>query len=387
MEKETLKVFREEFIMKEKDLGFYACRSEDAIRLVEEDDENEIRGNFYHDIDRIIYSMAYTRYVGKTQVFSYNQNDHVSNRMIHVQLVSKIARTIGRALKLNEDLIEAIALGHDIGHTPLGHTGEKLLNEISMRELGEMFNHNIQGVRTLMNVENNGRGLNLSIQTLDGVMCHNGEILEPIYSPIPKTKEEFLKEYKLSYTDNEVLKQLRPMTLEGCVVRISDVIGYIGRDIEDAITIGLIKREDVPKNVSDVLGTTNKEIINTIITDIIFNSCEKPYVPYIKMSDEVFKAIFDLKEFNYEKIYSRANTKEQLEYYRESMNNIYNRVLKDITENNPESEVYRVFLSSMDDKYLNETSAERMAIDYIAGMTDDYFERMANNSKVLTKTN
>ena len=129
MEKEILEKVKENFLLKEKNLSKYACKDEDAIRLVDEIDENEIRPNFYHDIDRIIHSLAYTRYVGKTQVFSYNANDHISNRMVHVQLVSKIARTIGRALNLNEDLIEAISLGHDIGHTPFGHKGKELLVE------------------------------------------------------------------------------------------------------------------------------------------------------------------------------------------------------------------------------------------------------------------
>lgn len=385
MNKEQLEQFRENFLLKEKDLSQYACSDSDAIRLKDEEDlDDEIRPNFYHDIDRIIHSMAYTRYVGKTQVFSYNQNDHVSNRMIHVQLVSKIARTIGRALRLNEDLIEAMALGHDIGHTPLGHTGEAILNTISLRETNTMFNHNIHGVRVFKDIEKNGRGLNLTIQTLDGIMCHNGEIVESTYKPMPKTKEEFLKEYELSYTDREVLRKLRPMTLEGCVVRISDIIGYIGRDIEDAINLGILKREEVPENIREVLGTTNKEIVNTIITDIITNSLDKPY---IKLSDDVFKAIFDLKEFNYKNIYSKANTKEEIENYRIGMNSIYTSLLNDIDNNNLDSIIYKDYLNNQDSSYLSNNNSKNMVIDYIAGMTDDYFERMIKNSKVLTKTN
>ena len=373
MNKETLEKVKENFLLKEKELSPYACHDSEAIRLEDEDFSDDIRPNFYHDIDRIIHCMAYTRYVGKTQVFSYNANDHISNRMIHVQLVSKIARTIGRALKLNEDLIEAMALGHDIGHTPLGHTGERLLNDISLRETNTMFNHNIEGVRVLKNIEKNGLGLNLTIQTLDGIMCHNGEILNSKYEPIKKTKEEFLKEYEESYTNKEVLKKLRPMTLEGCVVRISDIIGYIGRDIEDAINIGIISRDDVPDNIKKVLGTTNKEIINTIILDIVTNSHDKPY---IKLSDDVYKAIFDLKEFNYKNIYAKANTKEELAYYEEGMNKIYKKYILDITNNNQDSDIYKAFLSSQNEEYLANTSKERQVIDYIAGMTDDYFKTM-----------
>ena len=377
MDKEMLEEVKKNFLLKEKELSQYACKDSDAIRLYDEDNSLDIRPNFYHDIDRIIHSMAYTRYVGKTQVFSFNSNDHVSNRMIHVQLVSKIARTIGRALKLNEDLIEAMALGHDIGHTPLGHTGEYILNDISKEYTNTMFNHNIEGVRVFKDLEKDGKGLNLTIQTLDGIMCHNGEILNAKYEPIKKTKEEFLKEYELSYTNKEVLKKLRPMTLEGCVVRISDVIGYIGRDIEDAININLISRDDVPDNIKKVLGTTNKEIVNTIILDIITNSLDKPY---IKMSDEVFKAIFDLKDFNYKYIYSKANTKEQLEYYRNGMNSIYTRYLNDIKNNNTDSEIFTIYINNMDESYLKNTSPERIVIDYIAGMTDEFF-----NTKILKK--
>ncbi len=377
MDKEMLEEVKKNFLLKEKELSQYACKDSDAIRLYDEDNSLDIRPNFYHDIDRIIHSMAYTRYVGKTQVFSFNSNDHVSNRMIHVQLVSKIARTIGRALKLNEDLIEAMALGHDIGHTPLGHTGEYILNDISLEYTNTMFNHNIEGVRVFKDLEKDGKGLNLTIQTLDGIMCHNGEILNAKYEPIKKTKEEFLKEYELSYTNKEVLKKLRPMTLEGCVVRISDVIGYIGRDIEDAININLISRDDVPDNIKKVLGTTNKEIVNTIILDIITNSLDKPY---IKMSDEVFKAVFDLKDFNYKYIYSKANTKEQLEYYRNGMNSIYTRYLNDIKNNNTDSEIFTIYINNMDESYLKNTSPERIVIDYIAGMTDEFF-----NTKVLKK--
>lgn len=371
MDKEMLEEVKKNFLLKEKELSQYACKDSDAIRLIDEDNSLDIRPNFYHDIDRIIHSMAYTRYVGKTQVFSFNSNDHVSNRMIHVQLVSKIARTIGRALKLNEDLIEAMALGHDIGHTPLGHTGEYILNDISKEYTNTMFNHNIEGVRVFKDLEKNGKGLNLTIQTLDGIMCHNGEILNAKYEPIKKTKEDFLKEYELSYTNKEILKKLRPMTLEGCVVRISDIIGYIGRDIEDAININLISRDDVPDNIKKVLGTTNKEIVNTIILDIITNSLDKPY---IKLSDEVFKAIFDLKDFNYKYIYSKANTKEQLEYYRNGMNSIYTRYLNDIKNNNTDSEIFTIYINNMDESYLKNTSPERIVIDYIAGMTDEFFD-------------
>ena len=187
---DVMKVAKNNFLKKEDNLSPFATKSCDSIRLFEDDED--MRPAFFRDIDRIIYSLSYTRYIDKTQVFVKSNNDHISKRITHVQLVSKIARTIGRALNLNEDLIEAIALGHDIGHTPLGHEGESILDEISRRELGEAFAHNIQSVRHLMYVEKGGNGLNLSIQVLDGIMCHNGEMLSPRYVPVEKTLEEFI---------------------------------------------------------------------------------------------------------------------------------------------------------------------------------------------------
>ena len=356
------------FLKKEENLSPYACHSEDAIRLV--DIKEDIRPSFYRDIDRIIYSLSYTRYLDKTQVFTKNENDHISKRITHVQFVSKIARTIGRALALNEDLIEAIALGHDIGHTPLGHSGEAILNDISRRELGEYFAHNIQSVRHLMNVEHHGEGLNLTIQVLDGIMCHNGEILDAKYEPVSKTKEEFLKEYKEAYYDLKKANKIHPMTLEGCVVRISDVIGYIGRDIEDAIMIGKIKREDIPKEITSVLGTTNTEIINTIILDIIENSMDKPY---IEMSLKVYDALLKLKNFNYEYIYQYSLSPEEKDFYTRGMNCIYNQYLADLEKQNTDSIIYQVFLNQQSSLYLDYTSNKRKVIDFIAGMTDDFF--------------
>lgn len=356
-------------LKREEGLSKYATKSSSAIRLVSEEDD--IRPPFFRDIDRIIHSISYTRYIDKTQVFSFLDNDHISKRIVHVQLVSKVARTIGRCLNLNEDLIEAIALGHDIGHTPIGHVGESILNEISKKELNEYFMHNVQSVRTYLDIDNNGLGKNLTVQVLDGILCHNGEILNNIYEPnFNKTKEDFLKEYHDCYKSIESSKKVRPMTLEGCVVRISDVIAYIGRDIEDAIQIGLLKRSDIPESITNVLGNNNKDIINTIILDIIKNSYNKPY---IKLSDDIYKAIFALKDFNYEKIYKKANTKEKLAYYKDAFNKLYSKYLSDLEYTKKDSNIYTLFINNMNKKYLDNTSNKRKVIDFIAGMTDDYF--------------
>ncbi len=372
----NIDVLKSNFLNKERYLSKYATLSSSAIRYSDTISKDDIRPPYFHDIDRIIYSLSYTRYLDKTQVFTKSGNDHISKRITHVQLVSKVARTIGRALNLNEDLIEAIALGHDIGHTPLGHTGEAFLNKISLRELGEYFSHNIQSVRDLMFIENNGHGLNLTVQVYDGIMCHNGEMLSPIYEPVSKTKEEFLREYNLSYKDIKTSRTFRPMTLEGCVVRISDIIGYIGRDIEDAIVLGVIKREELPESISSVLGTTNREIINTVVMDIVNNSL---YKPYIKMSDDVFKALFDLKKFNYEHIYKYSLSDSVREYYEEGMNKLFCRYLSDIKNNNTDSEIFTIFLNNQCESYMENTCDKRKVIDFIAGMTDDFFMNEVDN--------
>ena len=363
-----LDVIRERLLERENNLSEYATKSSSSIRLRREDED--IRPAFFHDTDRVIHSMSYTRYIDKTQVYSFSENDHISKRIIHVSLVSKIARTIGRVLNLNEDLIEAIALGHDIGHTPIGHVGEHILNDIAKRELNETFLHNIQSVREYMFLENDGRGINLSIQVLDGMMCHNGEFVEGMYYPKVKTKEEFLKDYEMSLKDSNYAASLRPMTLEGCVVRISDVIAYLGRDIEDAVRLGKLDNTLIPNDITSILGSTNSEIVNNIVLDIIKNSLDKPY---IKLSDEVYNAIKSLKAFNYKYIYNKANTKENIEFYTKAFNTLFKTYLDDITYNRESSSINKLFLIDMDREYINKTDKKRIVIDFIAGMTDEFF--------------
>jgi len=368
MKEEIYNQVKETLQKRQNALSKYATRDSDAIRFKEM--QEDYRPPFWHDIDRIIYNLSYARYSDKTQVFSFKENDHVSKRMTHVQLVSKVARTLGRMLNLNEDLIEAAALGHDIGHTPLGHLGERILNDISVRELGEFFNHNVQGVRTYMYIDRKGEGSNLTLQVLDAVLCHNGEIVSGEYHPKNKTKEEFLAEYNAAYTDPEISKKLIPMTLEGCVVRISDIIAYIGRDIEDAIMIGVFSRDQIPENIKRVLGDNNRDIIASINADIINNSYGKPY---IKMSDEVYQAIKELKDFNYKYIYSKANTDEEIEYYTRGFNMLFDKYLKDIEKSNKASEIYREFLNWKNEDYIKNNNSKRIVIDFLAGMTDEYF--------------
>lgn len=357
-------------LRKDDTLSEYASKNTDGIRLNNE--TPDIRPNYFRDTDRIIYSLSYTRYIDKTQVFSFKENDHISKRMTHVQMVSKIARTIGRALSLNEDLIEAISLGHDLGHPPFGHTGEAILNKISL-ELGiGHFYHNLQSVRTLLNIENKGKGSNLCIQTLDGIMCHNGELELEQYHPVSKTKEIFLKEYELSYQNEKLIKNLKPMTLEGCVVRISDIIAYIGRDIEDAIRLGVINKNDIPSHIKNILGDTNKDIINTFILNIITNSYQKSY---IKMSPTIFKALQDIKSFNYQNIYKKAHTEKDIEQYEKMFRKLVQVYIYQLKEKKNNETIYQSFLNHMSKEYQTNNSIYRIIIDYISGMTDEYFKK------------
>ena len=351
-------------------LGPLATKNKDAYRVKPEPED--IRPPYFHDIDRIIYSLAYTRYINKTQVFSDTLNDNITRRSTHVQLVSKIARTIGRALRLNEDLIEAASLGHDIGHTPFGHAGEAILNRISLRVGEGYFNHNIQSVRKLEFLENKGSGLNLTVQVIDAIMCHNGELELSCYKPVFKTKEEVFQEYYRTYQDKDANTSLIPMTLEGCVVRISDIISYLGRDIEDAIRLNFLKRSELPKDIIQITGLTNKEIVNYFINDIIKNSINKDY---IAMSPEAFRCLSNLKKFNYEHIYSKVNSSKTLDKWEEMFNKVFKSSLSDLKTHNETSHIYIYFYKYMNEDYKKNTSLERVVIDYIAGMTDRFLKR------------
>lgn len=369
----TFKEIRKEILNRDESLSKNACKNKDAIFLKENiEKENEIRPVFFRDADRIIHSFTYTRYIDKTQVFPFTRNDHITHRVLHVQLVSKIARMIGKALNLNEDLIEAIALGHDVGHTPFGHKGEQFLDEICKKEQIGCFKHNAQSVRFLKDIEE----INLSLQTLDGILAHNGEMIQDKYKPLPKTKEEFLLELKSSFEDESFDKKIIPMTLEGCVVRISDIIAYIGRDIEDAIIVGTIKRENIPEDIVKVLGNNNSIIVDTITKDIIKNSIGKDYISF---SREVFEAIAKLKKWNYEKIYTSEDACKNEPIIREYFNKLFEVYLRYLEEENDDSNLskknIKEFVEQRSKEYLETTNKKRIVIDYLAGQTDHYFLR------------
>lgn len=365
---EFLEKAKDNMLIRETVLSEYACKSIDGILLKK--DKEDMRPIFFRDIDRIIHSLGYTRYIDKTQVFSFSKNDHITHRVLHVQLVSKIARTIGRSLKLNEDLIEAIALGHDIGHSPFGHKGEKYLNDICIKENIGYFCHNAQSVRVLKNLE----GLNISLQTLDGILAHNGEILINKYKYNDnKTEEDFIIDLNNAFHEKNYSKKIVPMTLEASVVRLSDVIAYVGRDIEDSIKIGIIKREDLPKAITDVLGDNNSKIVDTLIKDIIINSFEKPYLTF---SDKVFNSLMQLKDWNYKYIYASNEANKHQDIVEELFNKLYYCYLKKV-----EKFDYKIDNLSQSEKNLydfikqkdSNTDIKRAIIDYIAGQTDQYF--------------
>ena len=365
------KLAMESNLKKEESLSTFACKTVDAVRFREENREEEfnVRPEFFRDADRILHSMAYTRYMDKTQVFAMFNNDLITHRGLHVQFVSKIARTIGRSLRLNEDLIEAIALGHDLGHVPFGHFGERVLSDICEEHDLGYFIHNAQSVRVLQEIENEGEGLNITLQVLDGILCHNGEILEKKYEPdYNKTKEQFLEEYKNCWIYKGYDKRLRAMTLEGCVVRIADVIAYIGRDIEDAITVNLIKREDIPQDIVEVLGNTNSLIIDKLVEDLLINSYGKPYLEF---SDEVFVALKKLLDFNYEFIYHNEKKADNEEKSIQIFKMLYEKYSQNIDKK--EGDIYELYYSKMNEDYTKSNKCGKIIVDFMAGMTDKFF--------------
>ncbi|MBO5646581.1 MAG: HD domain-containing protein [Clostridia bacterium] len=352
----------------------YAARGADALRRnPARDAENLWRPAYVRDIDKIMHSAYYNRYTDKTQVFSFYKNDDITRRALHVQLVSRIARNIGAVLGLNCDLIEAIALGHDMGHTPFGHAGEDFLDRLYYGATGRRFAHNLQSVRVLDGVF----PYNISLQTLSGIVSHNGELAQDRYEPAP------LGDFAAFDADCEACRQdlshaarLRPNTLEGCVVRICDMIAYLGKDRQDAERAGLIP-PDAPF-AGGTLGTRNAEIINNLVVNIIENSYGKDH---LSLDAEHFEALRAAKRDNYESIYLTGAVRERIEGAVEPMfEQIYAQVVRDVREGRAESVVHRHhidFINASPYKrgavpYGEAEDADTVACDYIASMTDDY---------------
>ena len=367
----TLAELKELLIHQEnKILSPLAARTEDGVRRISDERlESDYRQAFSVDVDRILHSLAYARYIDKTQVFYLVKNDHITHRVLHVQLVSKIARTIGRFLSLNEDLIEAIALGHDIGHTPFGHDGEHFLSEICRNNGIGYFRHNLQSVQFLEKVERKGDGWNLCLQTLDGILSHDGEIHSEKLLPV--TDKTFAAlDSEMTAKKNDPKTALVPMTLEGCLVRMADTISYIGRDIEDAIRLKLIHRSDLPRESVSLLGDTNGTIVFNLVTDIICNSHGKPYIAF---SPDVSQALKQLKCFNFEHIYMNSRIKKHAGRIKELFEELFETFFEDMTHQRKSSVIFKKFLKDMKQHYIEYHQPAEIVRDFISGMTDQYF--------------
>ncbi len=347
-----------------------ATRNSEGIRrTLDQRHELSYRQAFSVDVDRILHSLAYTRYIDKTQVFYLVRNDHITHRVLHVQLVSKIARTIGRFLGLNEDLIEGIALGHDIGHAPFGHDGERFLNEICLKHGIGHFHHNLQSVQFLEKVERKGKGWNLCLQTLDGILCHDGEMhSERLLPDTSKTFVELDELIVAKKSDPQTV--LIPMTLEGCLVRMADTVSYVGRDIEDAIRLGLVRRSELPREAAAVLGDTNGTIVFNLVTDIIQTSHQQPYIAF---SPVVSDALRRLKDFNLQHIYLSPKIKRQTTKIKALFELLFEQFLEDLTVRRQSSVIFRQFLKDMNPDYQRQHEPAEIVRDFIAGMTDQYF--------------
>ena len=299
----------------------FADRSKGRPRF-EPDREEDVRTCYQRDIDRIVHSKAFRRLMHKTQVFLQPEGDHYRTRMTHTLEVSRIASTITRALGLNEDLAEAIAMGHDLGHTPFGHAGEVALSEC----WGHPFRHNEQSLRVVDYLEKDGHGLNLSYEVRDGILCHTGD----------------------KYPD----------TLEGLIVRRSDQIAYVNHDIDDAIRAGILANEDIPDAISDVLGHNHSQRINTLVTDAIFTSREAGTV---MLSPAVDNALKTLRSFMFERVYRNPVAKGEEARAQDMLQRMF--------------EYYITHPEALPEDFhpqLSFEGIERNVCDYIAGMTDNY---------------
>ena len=349
-----------------------ASFSKDHYRLKGSEDDHRLP--YKRDVDRILHSKAYSRYVDKTQVVYLVENDHITHRSLHVQLVSSFARGITEILRLNLDLVEAIALGHDVGHPPFGHEGEGYLSALSIEHGHGPFSHPLQSCRLFSELE----PLNLGLAVYDGFLCHDGGMSHNVLVPqFGKTLEDHLREKKQKRIQPEV--NIFPGTLEGCLVKLCDTLSYIGRDIEDAISLGIISREDVPVTI---LGVQNRTILGALSADIIQQSYKNEY---IALSQEAFEALGVLRKFNFRAIYSHPKLKVESSKIKQGYRFLFEWLLRDHQENHQSSYLWNHFVSKRGEGYISETSHVQMVIDYISGMTDQFFVRTLEKILIPSK--
>ncbi|MBA7600728.1 Deoxyguanosinetriphosphate triphosphohydrolase-like protein [subsurface metagenome] len=366
--------FKKEILdFEDKYLSPYSTKNSEARR--EREISHPYRGPYSRDRDHILYSGSFRRYIGKTQViyFAASFDEQLSNRSIHTLQVSQIARTIGKALKLNLDLIEAIALGHDLGHAPFGHDGEEILREICQQRKIGLFFHNIHSLRIIDKLADSCNGMNLTFQVRDGILSHDGEINEKYLKPDRDKTEADLTDYCQRKSQGGEM-QIVPATLEGCVVRMSDAISYVGQDFEDAIRIGILKKSELPEGIKRKLGESNTAIINSLVTDIIINSYNRDEISY---SSNIAERVFELKQFNAERIYRNPRLKAKKTKLRASFKYLFNKFLNDVNRGEEESLIFKEWIFSRGKNkgknYLNSNLPEQAVVDYIASMTDRYF--------------
>jgi dGTPase len=325
-------------------------------------EEIDHRLPYKRDVDRIVHSKANSRYADKTQVIYLVDNDHITHRSIHVQLVSSFARGIAEILRLNTNLVEAIALGHDVGHPPFGHEGEKYLSDLSLKHGEGYFAHPWQSCRLFTEIE----PLNLGLAVYDGFLCHDGgmknRFLEPQFG---KTWDDYREDLRRKHEEPEGI--FMPGTLEGCLVKICDTVSYVGRDIEDAISMGILSSDEIPNTI---LGKTNRDILTVVARDLITESYQKDY---IAMSQEVFDALKTLRAFNFQKIYIHPRLKVESSKVKLSYRLLFEYLLEDFNKNGEKSHLWNDFLYNKSSKYLENSNGVRRVIDYIAGMTDRFF--------------
>ncbi len=368
-DKELLTILRDE---REKYLSPYAFKTKNSRGRMREEEPCPVRSPFERDTGRIIYSQAFRRLRHKTQVFFNAKNDHICSRLEHVIYVKYIATTIARALNLNLDLVEAIALGHDLGHAPFGHTGEKVLENCAKKYDPDMiFRHEFQSLRVvdLLAERSNGKpeGINLSFEVRDGIVSHCGETYsEYIISPFREKPTELILDPKQALSS-------KPSTLEGCVVRISDKIAYIGRDIEDACMAGIMEMEDIPRAITSTLGSTNSQIINTLVRNLIHNSLDKDE---IRLSDEAGQAMKELLEENVAQIYRSEKIRRYENTIKNALEGLFEGLMgamqdkeKAARSNNT---VFRDIAKYTRDYPIKGANDVQIVVDYISGMTDSY---------------
>lgn len=364
---ENLTEFRKKIIANEEIIyNPHAAFSKEHSRRHELEEDHRLP--YKRDVDRIIHSKAYSRYIDKTQVVYLIQKDHLTKRSLHVQLVSNFARGIAEILRLNIDLVEAIALSHDVGHPPFGHEGELYLGVLS-KEYGEgSFSHPWQSCRLFSMIE----PLNLGLAVYDGILCHDGGMQENTLHPLfGKTWEDHRDDLEKKLNDSDL--NIVPATLEGCLVKICDTMSYLGRDIEDAISLGIITRDEVPETH---LGKMNRDILSHLARDVIYNSYGKDYISF---SVETLEALSVLRKFNFEKIYVHKKLKVESHKIERSYRILFEFLLKDYLDKDEKSYLYLHFLHNKPQAYREYLSPARAVIDFISGMTDNYFVKTLEN--------